>query len=40
MTDQYPRKDDLRNSISMVLQDTHLFTDTVIEYPLRQSRQR
>lgn len=25
------RKDDLRNSISMVLQDTHLFTDTVLE---------
>lgn len=25
------RKDDLRNSISVVLQDTHLFTDTVME---------
>jgi ATP-binding cassette subfamily B multidrug efflux pump len=25
------KKDDLRNSISMVLQDTHLFTDTVME---------
>ena len=25
------RKDDLRRSLSMVLQDTHLFTDTVME---------